>query len=337
MTLKKRIFAAFAALTLLAGCGTTEYSADFFAMNTVMRITGRGRAAQETVAVAEQAVNGLDRLLSRTREESEIWALNHADGEWVEVSDDTLAVLTTALAVAEETGGAYDPTVAPLTDLWQIGTEDAHIPAAEDIAAALETVDYRNVELDGNRVRLQNGAQLDLGGVAKGWAGGNVLDPSSLTGALLELGGNVSCFGRKADGSTAYTIGVANPDDNSTYIATVAVTDGCAVTTGDYERYFIEDGVRYHHVFDPATGYPADSGLRSVTVVMDYADGGLADGYSTALFVMGLKDGLAFCEAHGLAAAFVTADKTVYVTAALRGAFTFCGEEAGFALADEMG
>ena len=331
--MKRLVFIALA-LTLMAGCGTTEYSTDFFAMNTVMRITGRGASAQETVVAAEQAVNSLDRLLSRTREESEIWALNHAGGAWVEVSDETLAVLTTALTVAEQTDGAYDPTVAPLTDLWQIGTEDAHVPTQAAIDDALQTVDYHNVEVDGSRVRLLNGAQLDLGGVAKGWAGGNVLDPSSLEGGLLELGGNISCFGRKQGGSTLWTVGVADPDTSSELMATLKLENACAVTTGDYERYFEENGVRYHHVFDPETGYPADTGLRSVTVVMDYADGGLADGYSTALFVMGLDEGLDFCAEHGLAAAFIADDKTVYVTDALRDAFTLTGEEAGFALAD---
>lgn len=331
--MKRLVFIALA-LTLLAGCGTTEYSTDFFAMNTVMRITGRGASAQETVVAAEQAVNALDRLLSRTREESEIWALNHAGGAWVEVSDETLAVLTTALTVAEQTDGAYDPTVAPLTDLWQIGTEDAHVPTQAAIDDALQTVDYQNVEVDGSRVRLLNGAQLDLGGVAKGWAGGNVLDPSSLEGGLLELGGNISCFGRKQGGSTVWTVGVADPDASIELMATLKLENACAVTTGDYERYFEENGVRYHHVFDPETGYPADTGLRSVTVVMDYADGGLADGYSTALFVMGLDEGLDFCAEHGLAAAFIADDKTVYVTDALRDAFTLTGEEAGFALAD---
>ncbi|MBQ8144553.1 MAG: FAD:protein FMN transferase [Butyricicoccus sp.] len=331
--MKRLICAVLAAGLLLSGCGTTEYTTEFFAMNTVMRISGRGKVPQESIAAAEQRINKLDRLLSRTRAESEISALNHADGEWVTVSDETLAVLETALTVAEQTDGAYDPTVAPLTDLWQIGTEDARIPSADEIDAARALVNYENVEVDGSRVRLLNGAQLDLGGVAKGWAGGNVLAPDAVDGALLELGGNISCFGKKQDGSTRWNIGVADPDASASYIATVAVENGCAVTTGDYERFFEENGVRYHHVFDPATGYPADSGLRSVTVVMDYADGGMADGYSTALFVMGLEDGLAFCEAHGIAAAFITTDKTVHISGAMEEKFTFMGEDAGFAFA----
>ena len=331
--MKRLVCAALAAALLLAGCGTTEYTTEFFAMNTVMRISGRGKSPQEPVAAAEQQINALDRLLSRTRAESEISALNSADGAWVTVSEETLAVLETALFVAEQTNGAYDPTIAPLTDLWQIGTEDARIPSADEIAAARALVNFNNVELDGSRVRLLDGAQLDLGGVAKGWAGGNVLPTDTLDGALLELGGNISCFGKKKDGSTRWNIGVADPDASASYIATVAVENGCAVTTGDYERFFEENGVRYHHVFDPATGYPAESGLRSVTVVMDYENGGLADGYSTALFVMGLEDGLAFCEEHGIAAAFITDEKTVHISAEMEEKFTFMGEEAGFAFA----
>ncbi len=329
----RNYFAAALAAALLAGCAAPAHTTEFFAMNTIMRLTGRGRDARTVVAEAEQAINRLDRLLSRTRPESEIAALNRADGEWVALSEETAAVLETALAVAAETGGAYDPTVAPLTDLWQIGTEHARVPAQDEIDAARARVDYRNVELDGDRARLLNGAQLDLGGIAKGWAGGNVLAPDRLDGALLELGGNVSCFGEKEDGSTVWRIGVADPDASSEMIATVSVENGCAVTTGDYERFFEQDGVRYHHVFDPATGYPADTGLRAVTVVMDYADGGLADGYSTALFVMGLEDGLAFCNDRGLAAAFVAADKGIHLSDAMAERFTFLGEGGGFALA----
>lgn len=331
--MKRLICAVLAAGMLLTGCGTKEYITEFFAMNTVMRISGRGKAPQETIAAAEQQINKLDRMLSRTRAESEISALNHADGAWVTVSEATLAVLETALTVAEQTDGAYDPTVAPLTDLWQIGTENARIPSADEIEAARALVNYENVEVDGDRVRLLNGAQLDLGGVAKGWAGGNVLASDALDGALLELGGNISCFGKKAGGSTRWNIGVADPDASASYIATVAVENGCAVTTGDYERFFEENGVRYHHVFDPATGCPADSGLRSVTVVMDYENGGMADGYSTALFVMGLEDGLAFCDANGIAAAFITDEKTVHISTEMEEKLTFMGEDAGFAFA----
>lgn len=331
--MKKRL-AFLLILLLLTSCGKVEYTTDFFAMNTLMRISGRGRDAQAVVTAAEQSINNLDRLLSRTRAESEISALNTAGEAWVTVSDETRDILTAALTVAKQTDGAYDPTVAALTDLWQIGTDQVRVPTEQEVTAAQSLVDYRNVQMDGNRVRLLNGVQLDLGGIAKGWAGGNVLDPARIDGALLELGGNISCTGYKATGSGIWNIGVAHPDQPGDYIGILALENSCAVTTGDYERFFEQDGKRYHHIFDPKTGYPAESGLRSVTVLMDYEDGALADGYSTALFVMGLEEGLAFCNANDLAAVFLTTDQTVFLSDAVNDRFTFTGEEAGFALVD---
>lgn len=323
--MKKRQLAALCLLcSLLVGCGSQQASSEFFAMNTVMQVAAEGSDAQEAVKKAEQNINRLDKLLSRTRTDSEIYALNHADGEWTTVSFETYNLIQQAKEIAVLTEGAYDPTVAPLTDLWGIGTDNAHVPAQTEIDAALAHVDFQNIELEsgadaekGGRVRLLNGTELDLGGIAKGYAGACAITPEDAEAALLSLGGNVSAF-RMDENAKPYKIGVADPDSPVEYLATVLLTNGCVVTTGDYERYFEQDGVRYHHVFDPKTGYPAQTDLRSATVVQPYENGARADGLSTALFVMGLQRALDFCGENGIPAIFITEDKRVILSESIK-------------------
>ena len=339
----KRIFAAFTLLLILTGCAAklSSYTADFFAMDTFMSVTAYGAdedAAREAAFACEQRVNALEPALSRTREDSDLYQLNHADGAVCTVSEDTYAAIEAAVQYAELTGGAFDPTMAPLTDLWGIGTEQAQVPAQAEIDAALAKVGYENIVLLGdNQVQLKNGAQIDLGGIGKGFATDAVADVlagqdgEAATGALVQLGGNIGAFGENpAREGGGWTIGVGDPDDTSDYIATVEVRDKSVVTSGDYERYFEQDGKRYHHIFDPKTGYPADTGLRSVTVVDENST--RADALTTALFVMGLEDGMAFCAQNDIAAIFVTSDKQVYTTDAVASActYTFLGADKGY-------
>ena len=198
----KRILAAFLLLLCLAGCTPQpkSYTADFFAMDTFMSITAYGeseQAAQDTAVQLEQRINALEPALSRTREDSDLYRLNHADGAVCEVSEDTYAAIEAAVQFAEWTGGAFDPTMAPLTDLWGINTDHAHVPAQAEIDAALTHVGYQNIELLGNnQVRLLNGAQLDLGGIGKGFAtdaAAAMLDGPQ--GVLATLGGNIGAYG----------------------------------------------------------------------------------------------------------------------------------------------
>lgn len=334
----KRILAAFLLLLCLAGCTPQpkSYTADFFAMDTFMSITAYGeseQAAQDTAVQLEQRINALEPELSRTREDSDLYRLNHADGAACEVSEDTYAAIEAAVQFAEWTGGAFDPTMAPLTDLWGINTDHAHVPAQAEIDAALTHVGYQNIELFGNnQVRLLNGAQLDLGGIGKGFAtdaAAAMLDGTQ--GVLATLGGNIGAYGENPNRDSGnWVVGIADPDDNAAFIATVEVRDLSVVTSGDYERYFEQDGKRYHHICDPATGYPADSGLRSVTVIDESST--RADALTTALFVMGLEEGMAFCEQNDIVAVFVTADKQVHVTDKVGEVctFAFLGEEKGY-------
>lgn len=339
----KRIFAAFLLLLGLAGCAGQQasYTTDFFAMDTFMSVSVYGDKqddAEQTAVACEQAVNALEPALSRTREDGDLYRLNHAGGAVCEVSEETYAAIEAAVQYAELTGGAFDPTMAPLTDLWGINTDNAHVPAQAEIDEALTHVGYQNIKLLGNnQVQLENGAQLDLGGIGKGFATDAVSallaqQPEGFaTGALVQLGGNIGAFGDNPsrDGGN-WVVGVADPDNNAEFVATVEVRDASVVTSGDYERYFEQDGKRYHHIFDPETGYPADTGLRSVTVIDQNST--RADAMTTALFVMGLDDGLAFCKENNIAAVFITADKQIYPSDAVASActYTFLGEEKGY-------
>ena len=179
------------------------------------------------------------------------------------------------------------------------------------------------MQLDGISVTLTNGAQLDLGGIAKGYAAGRVrtiLREAGVTSAIISLGGNVAAVGKKPDGS-AWTVGLQDPDRPEAYFGTVSIEDACVVTSGAYQRYFEENGVCYHHILDPHTGCPAESGLKSVSVVAQ--DDTLADALSTALFVMGLDAGAEFQKSSGLSfeAVFVTDDNTVWITPGLAGRY----------------
>lgn len=335
----KRLFAVLLPLLpllLLCGCAPQQYSTDFFAMDTFMSVTVLGDKGQAVAQQCEQRVNELEGLLSRTRsgeggaKASSVYVLNHAPSDTMMYDEG--GYIQTAKALSEQTHGLFDPTTARLTDLWGIGTENAHVPAQSEIDETLKTVGAANIQMDESSgfVGLGNGAQLDLGGIAKGIAAdacAAMLRDADASG-LLMLGGNIYAVG--SNGGKPWRIGIADPDNNAEYIATVAVEDQSVVTSGDYERYFEQDGKRYHHIFDPRTGYPADSGLRGVTVID--ANSTRADAFTTALFVMGLEDGMAFCKENGVAAVFITADKRVVTSPAVEEIceFSFAGEAKGY-------
>ena len=312
----------------LTGCGSeTTYSQDFYAMNTAMNITAYGANAQDAITKSISYINALEADISRTRETSDIYAVNHAEGKTVTVSEQTADVLRNALELAQETEGYFDPTIAPLSDLWGIGTEDAAVPMQEEIDAVLPLVDDTRVKLDGTEVTIPADMQIDLGGIGKGYAADHVaeiLRDADVEHATISLGGNVYAVGSK-DKGLPWTVGITNPDEPGSWFAALKVSDTSIVTSGDYERYFEQDGKRYCHIFDPKTGYPAETDLRSVTVVS--ADSTSADAYTTALFVMGLDRAMEYCETHDIEAIFVCGDHTVYVTDGLKDSFSMSGTE----------
>lgn len=234
--------------------------------------------------------------MSVTDENSEIHQANHAGSSPVSLSEDTRELLEEALALCGETGGALDVTVYPVVRAWGFTAGDYRVPEAKEVSALLEKVGYDRAELNGDRLTLPEGTELDLGAVAKGYTGDRLMElfrEAGISSAIVELGGNVQALGAKPDGES-WRIAVQAPEGG--YAGVLEITDKAVVTSGGYQRYFEKDGETYIHIIDPSTGYPARTGLASVTIVAD--SGLLGDGLSTALFVMGREKAEDYWLAH---------------------------------------
>lgn len=308
----KRLFLLLAAVALLlTGCTGSGAAEDTFtAMDTYVsvRIWGNEVLVEEVTATIQE----LEQLLSVTDENSELWALNQNGS--AQLSAHTTAVLSQALALSERTGGAFDPTVYPMVRAWGFTTENYMVPDAASLEALV--VGAEHVHLDGQDITLDEGAAIDLGGIAKGYASQvciDMLKERGVEAAILTLGGNVQTLGSKPDGSD-WLIGISDPEAPSEAIVKLRFTGSMAlVTSGGYQRYFEEDGVRYHHIIDPATGCPAETDLVSVTILAE--DGTTADALSTALFVMGSQAALDFwCASDDFEAVLILEDGSILAT-----------------------
>ena len=318
--MKKRVFTLFIVLSMLCGCSSLKNSSqDFFAMDTFMNIwvwSSSKSDADTILSNAQKKVNELSNRLSRQISSSSIAKLNSANGEPVTLDDDAYNALKQAVELAKFTNGAFDPTTAVLSDLWGIGTDSPTVPSDEQITEALTHVGYENIVfLEDNQVKLLNGAQVVLGAIGKGYATDLVTKDIS-TPILASLGGNIGAYGENPNSDNGlWSIGLADPDNNSSYIASIKIKDLSIVTSGDYERYFEQDGVRYHHIFDPKTGYPAQNELRAVTVIDRNST--RADALTTALLVMGLDEGIKFCKDNDINAVFITKEHKIYTVGSI--------------------
>lgn len=295
----------------------------FFAMDTYMAISAEGENAEEALAAVEARMRGLEALWSVTEEGSEIYALNHAGGEAVNVSTDTASILRFGVEMGARTGGCLDITLYPVSLLWGFTTGDYRVPTAEALTGALALVDYGQLELSQGTARLPAGVQADLGALGKGWAGDEavaVLREYGVTSALLDLGGNVQALGSKTDGS-AWRVGIVMPEDGTNFCV-LEVRDAAVVTSGNYERFFTAaDGAVYGHILDPRTGAPVENGLKSATVVG--TEGKLCDALSTALFVMGRDAAIEHWRAYrDFEMVLLTEENEVYITEGLRERFS---------------
>lgn len=287
--MKKRLAAVLTLLlaALLCGCAAQPVSSQSFALDTVVTITIYAGGGEAEAQAALARVDECEALLSAHRQGSDIVFLNGADAdENVLVSPLTADVLRAGLEIGEKTGGALDITLYAVSQLWDYKSENPQVPDEAAVRAALEKSGRGRVCVEGNSV-CTGGTQLDLGAIAKGAVGDEVmacLKERGVICALVNLGGNILTLGEKADGSP-WTIAVDSPFGEG-YAGRIEVGGGKAVATSSgAQRYFEKDGVVYHHILDPETGYPARSGLASVTVIAD--DGLTADALSTALFVAG--------------------------------------------------
>lgn len=271
----------------------------------------------------------IDRHFNVNREDSDVSHINAAagDGTMVRVHADVRKVLARAIDFARISGGAFDPSIGPLVQLWGINTDMARVPSAEEISGALRLVGYEDIELGGeNAIRLKRpGMRLDLGGIAKGYAAdalAEILAARRVRQAVVNLGGNVYVWGKKKDGSS-WKVGIKNPlePEGSPYLLFASQDTVSLVTSGVYERFFWQEGVRYHHILDTATGSPARRSWLSTSIVS--ASSMDADALSTIAFLLGPERYFAL-QGHE-PAVFIMDDGSVIASAELEGSLSWYG------------
>ena len=330
--MKKYFVTAMGVLLLLCcgGCGSpkTEQAKN---IDTAM-----GTVIQQSVYAtenAETAVSDISEILRRLEEDelsrrldtAELYAINSAAGEdaGIEVSEQMSQLLDRCLDVWRESDGALDVTIGAAVGLWDIDSwagegKDAVFmpPTDEELQAALAACGGDKLRKQERMLFLPEGMQIDLGAVGKGIALDRILtyfeEHENITGAIISVGGSILTYGQKPDGS-CWRVGVTDPADTAANIGTLKLEgQWCVSTSGDYERYVEVDGVRYHHIIDPATGCPADSGVAGVTILS--RDGFLSDALSTACFILGAERGIPLAEHYGAEALFVGKDGSIIMT-----------------------
>ena len=304
---------------------TEKYTSTDFIMNTVVSETLYTKGKDLNPQVSSLLKETEEGLLSWTEEDSQIYQLNHSGGRTEEVSDELAGYLKNILQLSEDSGGAFDPTLGKVIRLWDIGGENPGIPEDGRLEALLKETGYEKMELDGNKVTLKDGSTLDLGAVGKGIGCDLTMEflkkEKDVSGMILNLGGSsVMAYGEKPDQSP-WRVAIKDPrDPDGDYLGAITLEGGEFLSTsGDYERYFMENKKRYHHILDPKTGYPVWNGLTSVTVVCD--SGLFADGLSTACFVLGKEKALPLLEKYGADAVFAEEDHKVYLTEGMKERF----------------
>ena len=295
---------------------TGEDSKTDVAMGTVITVKAYGRHTSEGVESAVTAVKNLDSLISKTAGNSDISKIN-ADSSAM-VNEKTVSVINKTLDVCKDSAGALDITVGNLSEMWDVGGDNQRVPSDEELQKGLSFVGYQHIKISGNSVSVPAGVHLDLGASGKGAGADEAVsalkNTKGVSGAVVSVGGTVGVFGKNPN-SDHWGVGVRKPErDNTGYIAVIKLyKDSFVSTSGIYEKYFESDGKTYHHILSPFTGCPAESGLKSVTVVT-YDSGVYADSLSTACFVLGYEKSLELLEKYSADAFFIMDDGSVKMT-----------------------
>lgn len=326
--LKYSILAAIIILSIVqVGC-TKELqmvSDSTYMLGTYLQLsvwTTNKQEGMDTIKSSFERIKEIENKMSTNLDESEIGQINlNAGKTYVEVSEETVDIIERAIHYAELTNGAFDPAIGKLVKLWGIGTENERIPTQDEIQNALQFVDYQKIEFQGdNKVKLSEAdMRIDLGGIAKGYAADEVtkiMKNKGIKHAIINLGGNVVTLGKKADG-TSWKVGIQDPfEPTGTHMGVIEVYDQTVVTSGNYERYFMADDKRYHHIIDPKTGYPAENGIISATIITNSSTD--ADGLSTSIYVLGVEKGMQLIESlENVECIIITEDKKVYTSTGL--------------------
>lgn len=303
---------------------TDRVEKDSYYMDTMCRITiydmedmseeNANAAIDEGFALCSE----YEALISATRKGSDIYKINHAKGAAVKCDPRTIEVIQKGIEYGELSGGKFDITIGKVTDLWDFHAEEPKVPSDSQVKAALAAVDYHQIQIDGDRVTMENpSGEINLGGIGKGYVGDKVaelLKEKGVTSAIINLGGNIVAIGDR-DGED-FNIGITKPfSDRSEIVGSVAAKDATIVTSGTYERSFEVDGKTYHHILDVKTGYPADTDVASVSLVSTLGRSGDCDAMSTICLMLGVEEGVKFIESvDGVEAVFIDKDGKITKT-----------------------
>lgn len=312
-----------ASALLLTGCSgaksSTQTDQDLtytdMLFDTVIKIQILDPADESILDGLKKLCEKYDTMFSATNTDSELYKLNHANGQPFTVSSETANLIQEGIHYSELSGGAFDLTIEPVSALWDFKTDKPTVPSSDAIAQAVSHVDYTKVDIQDNTVTLEDPeAGIDLGAIAKGYIADQVktyLKKQGIKHAIINLGGNVDVIGTKPDGSK-YNIGIQKPfDESGEAITSVQLKDQTVVTSGIYERYFKKNGKLYHHILDPRTGYPCENNLYSVSIITDSST--KADALSTTCFLLGYEKGMELIQSmDGVEAIFITDDEKVH-------------------------
>jgi thiamine biosynthesis lipoprotein len=320
-----------------SGCviGQPYASRNAFLLDTIITIKIYDRKVPENVwDHAFDEIKRLDAILSAHVEGSDPDRLKQSAGiSPVTVSPETLEIIQKSIEYSRLSDGLFDITAGPLIDLWAIEPPDGHVPTGAELAATLPLIGWRDIEIDesASQVFLKRiGMSINLGAIAKGYIADRVKEVLVADGvehAIVSLGGNIQLIG-----DTFYGVGIQDPGQGTgIFLGAIQLTGMSVASSGDYERYFEQDGIRYHHILDPKTGYPADTGLRGVSIVCPRSID--ADALSTAVFLMGPADGMALVEdLPDTEAVLVTDEKTVLLSSGLKDIFELV-KDSGYTIA----
>lgn len=284
------------------------YEGHFIKMDTDITIKGEGYDMDLATRDILKAIDEIDFEMSAHNTDGKLYKLNTQ--KKAEFSEQTIKLLQLAEDVCDRSDGAFDIKIKPIIDAWGFGTDFPKKPSKEQIAAALDEKNNTKISYSENTVTLNTG-KIDLGGIAKGYASDKakeILEKyENIDYAVIDFGGNIFTYGQKPDGSK-FKVGIDDGKDG--VFATLETDSAFIITSGGYERYFEENGQKYHHIIDPKTGYPSNSGLISATIISD--SGALGDALSTACFVLGVEKGALLVESYGAKAVFLDENKNVY-------------------------
>ncbi len=302
-------------------------------MGTAIKVTLYNGGSEEILDKVFNRILEIENLVSINKENTELTNLNENAGiKPVKLSETSYDIIKKGIHYSQISQGGYDVTIGPLVKLWSIGLPEAKVPNNDEIEKTIKNIDYSKVIMNDETKEVfleESNMMLDLGSIAKGYVAdevASILKEENVDQAIIDLGGNIYALGLK-NGDTNWKIGIQNPfDSRGEVVGVLEVSDKSVVTSGIYERFIEKDGVKYHHILNPKTGYPFETSIAGVSIVSDKSID--ADALSTLVFTKGVEEGLEFVESlENIDAIFITNDKQVYTTSGLKDNFKILNEE----------